>query len=410
MNPACVKRPVTTFTNLLLGISFAAALLPMNANAAEGKGRPQVIEAHVDYATGTTPELTIIGSNLCPQETQDELQVLFAEEPLNTVNCAMLGDLQDPLDMLTANLADDLPAGDYHIQIIVNSRKKHQSAQFYLTLGAVGPQGESGLQGPQGLPGLQGPAGVPGQAGPQGLPGINGEAGATGPTGPSGQSLLAGMVCANNQYLAGFQASGELLCKTLPTIAGPTPDMVDPDFIGSCFNFSNDTETNIVGIDWFDACIKPNASQLRLLVKDAFGNTVYDQTANIDASWSEDAITSSAGLTSQHNTAAHDRALWFPNNDKMVIMSKHAQSTTGCFSSYANGYGIVVYGPFGNANNGIRLMLMGYEHGISGGRRSLSGWTSANELSYAQESNLGTCSSAAMAASALPGSAAIFVD
>jgi hypothetical protein len=128
--------------------------------------------------------------------------------------------------------------------------------------------------------------------------------------------------------------------------------------------------------------MKPNASQLRLLVKDAFGNTVYDQTADFTAPWSEDVITSSAGLTSQHITTAHDRILWLPNNDEVVIISKRAQSNSGCFSSYANGYGIVVCQAFGSNNRDIRLMLTGHEHG----------------------------SSATMAASALTGSAAFFVD
>jgi hypothetical protein len=47
---------------------------------------------------------------------------------------------------------------------------------------------------------------------------------------------------------------------------------------------------------------------------------------------------------------------------------------------------------------------------VSGGRRSISGWKQSNELSYSSTGSLGSCSAPAMAAAALNGSAAIFVQ
>ena len=52
----------------------------------------------------------------------------------------------------------------------------HRTAQFHVTIGAVGPQGPAGLNGPQGPQGTAGPAGpmgLPGLPGPQGPPGLS---------------------------------------------------------------------------------------------------------------------------------------------------------------------------------------------------------------------------------------------
>jgi len=77
-------------------------------------------------------------------------------------------------------------AGSYRL-IIANSGGA--SATFYVTYGAVGPQGikgSTGAMGPIGLTGATGATGGTGLQGPIGLTGAQGAAGAAGPQGPAG--------------------------------------------------------------------------------------------------------------------------------------------------------------------------------------------------------------------------------
>ena len=398
-----------------------------------------IFEAHVSH-DHAIPEVVILGEHLCAKPHNETLGVLLGTVPLTNVNCSLLGSLDQPLDVVTADITHNPPAGDYLLELewsngkskktkkSKKSKKPKNAVEFMLTLGSVGPQGEQGVtgetgpqgeqgitgetgtQGAQGISGQHGTDGSPGEAGQSGPPGADGVEGPAGTDGASAIIELAGLSCPENNYLAGFQFTGELLCRPLPTGLPSTPPGLDPDFVGSCFNFSNDSSVNLNDNDWFDDCIKPGATSLRILVKDSGGVVVYDQSASIAADWTTSAITSTAGNGSQHSTAAHDRSLTMANMDNMVIMSKTAKSTTGCFSSFANGYGIVIYTPQGSGISGMRLMLMGYEHGVSGGRRSISGWSESNELSYSSTGSLGSCSGQAMTAAALNGSAAIFVQ
>jgi hypothetical protein len=398
-----------------------------------------IFEAHVNH-DHAIPEVVILGEHLCAKPHNETLGVLLGTVPLTNVNCSLLGSLGQPLDVVTADITHNPPAGDYLLELEWSngkskkskksgkSKKSKNAVEFMLTLGSVGPQGEqgvtgeTGIQGQQGITGETGTQGAQGISGQDGTDGSRGEAGQSGPPGadgidgPAGTDgasaiiELAGFSCPENNYLAGFQFTGELLCRPLPEGLPSTPPGIDPDFVGSCFNFSNDSSVNLNDNDWLDDCIKPGATSLRILVKDSGGVVVYDQSAGIAADWTTSAMTSTAGIASQHRTAAHDRSLTMGNMDKMLIMSKSAKSTTGCFSSFANGYGILIYTPQGSGIQGMRLMLMGYEHGVSGGRRSLSGWKQSNELSYSSTGSLGSCSSQAMADAALNGSAAIFVQ
>jgi hypothetical protein len=398
-----------------------------------------IFEAHVNH-DHAIPEVVILGEHLCAKPHNETLGVLLGTVPLTNVNCSLLGSLGQPLDVVTADITHNPPAGDYLLELEWSngkskkskksgkSKKSKNAVEFMLTLGSVGPQGEqgvtgeTGIQGQQGITGETGTQGAQGISGQDGTDGSRGEAGQSGPPGadgidgPAGTDgasaiiELAGFSCPENNYLAGFQFTGELLCRPLPEGLPSTPPGIDPDFVGSCFNFSNDSSVNLNDNDWLDDCIKPGATSLRILVKDSGGVVVYDQSAGIAADWTTSAMTSTAGIASQHRTAAHDRSLTMGNMDKMLIMSKSAKSTTGCFSSFANGYGILIYTPQGSGIQGMRLMLMGYEHGVSGGRRSLSGWKQSNELSYSSTGSLGSCSSQAMSDAALNGSAAIFVQ
>jgi len=91
-----------------------------------------------------------------------------------------LGDYPDPLLVTTASeseLIAELPiglvAGDYLLTVQTGNGTRRFDA-FNLTVGAVGPPGETGPQGDLGPQGDPGPQGPPGPPGPQGDPGPSG--------------------------------------------------------------------------------------------------------------------------------------------------------------------------------------------------------------------------------------------
>lgn len=83
--------------------------------------------------------------------------------------------------------------------------------------GPQGPKGATGAQGPKGATGAQGVQGPRGTTGPQGA---QGPRGATGPQGVPGNLALAGRSCPSGEVVAGFNATGDLICVQVAT--GPT--------------------------------------------------------------------------------------------------------------------------------------------------------------------------------------------
>ena len=445
----------------LFVIGFALLALNVYGNGSSGKsgkGRypPMIHEAHIQYLDLSIPELSIIGENLCATRHSYELEISLGSVQLTDFSCQMLGTLDQPLDVIIVPLRHSPAPGNYALKVKLATHKKGIEIQFYLAVGAIGPagiqgiQGIQGFEGPQGFHGLQGiqgtqgergvigPQGNPGPLGLMGLPGLQGaqgnqgdkgdlgargEAGHpglkgddglqgtkgnVGERGPSGIDSLASLVCPENHYLVGFQSSGALLCNLLLSAERAQSTDGDPDFEDTCFSFENTADVDITGNSWFDNCVNPAAVSLRILVKDNTGATIYDESATINHDWTENNITSTA-FAGQHIFSSHDRLLIMSNNDRMIITGKSAAPTTGCFSSYANGYGIIIYGPDGGNNEGIRLLALSYEHGILGTPRNLSGWTASNEITFSAEGELNTCNGALMTDGAQMGSLAIFV-
>ena len=76
-----------------------------------------------------------------------------------------------------------------------------------------------------------------GTVGPEGPPGPKGDTGEKGDPGPPGPTPFLGVSCPEGEVLVGFDASGQLICRTLatppvgsPTIVGtPTVDLIETD-------------------------------------------------------------------------------------------------------------------------------------------------------------------------------------
>lgn len=110
---------------------------------------------------------------------------------------------------IDALLPPGLAPGSYLLSLAFGSKANAPYDEFWITIGAAGPQGPAGKDGATGPSGPQGPQGVAGKEGatgpmgPQGLRGKDGEPGVAGPPGPQGVpgtsalslSTMAGQPC-----------------------------------------------------------------------------------------------------------------------------------------------------------------------------------------------------------------------
>jgi len=140
------------FALLLLIPAHSFALTPVGINSAS-----------INYTTHT---VTAVGSGFC---TGALPAVTFNTTRLKVTSACSAS-------VVVANLPAQA-AGSYRL-LIANSGGA--SATFYVTYGAVGPQGPQGLTGPTGATGLQGPIGLTGAQGATGAAGPQGPAGANG--------------------------------------------------------------------------------------------------------------------------------------------------------------------------------------------------------------------------------------
>src|SRR5580704_115143 len=172
-----MKRYLCVLPLLVSSLSFA--LTPVTIDSAS-----------INYTTHT---LSVVGSGFCtgalPAVTFNTTRLKVTSACSSSVVVASL-----PVQA----------AGSYRL-IIANSGGA--SATFYVTYGAVGPQGATGLTGTTGAQGIAGPQGLTGPAGaigPQGVAGVNGNDGAAGPQGPQGLVGPQGVAGTNGTNGTGF--------------------------------------------------------------------------------------------------------------------------------------------------------------------------------------------------------------
>ncbi len=185
---------------LYMGLLFAASPLAF----ADSPHDPAITEARADGGM-----LHILGLNLSgarPQVTLGTLPLSVVSMTATQIDALVPPTVVPGSYLLTVTLGKSKSGGD-------DMKDDGKSDEFWVTIGAAGPQGAQGLvgpAGPQGAQGLVGAAGSQGSAGPagtqgstgpggpQGLPGPAGAAGtggrdgATGPTGPAGSQGIAG--------------------------------------------------------------------------------------------------------------------------------------------------------------------------------------------------------------------------
>ena len=157
-------------TTKLVRLSLAALLAFTLASAVEAQSlTPTVTSATVNLIADT---ITIDGSGF----------IELRGSPLVTLGGVSLSVKSFTNETVVASLGSVTTPGTYLLKVTTLL----STAQFDITIGAVGPQGPQGPQGLQGPVGLNGPQGPPGLQGPAGAPGALGPQGPAGPQGPSG--------------------------------------------------------------------------------------------------------------------------------------------------------------------------------------------------------------------------------
>lgn len=164
------------------------AILSASAYAAPAAATPS-IEAVV--VMDDIDAIAIVGRGLPANRRDLSVHLGSVGEPGDISNACQPAT---PLTQaITCRLPGGLPpAGDYLLR--VTHARAAGTAEYALTIGAVGPQGPDGPVGPAGAVGPVGPAGPVGASGPAGPAGPAGEAGATGPVGPTGATGPQGPV------------------------------------------------------------------------------------------------------------------------------------------------------------------------------------------------------------------------
>ena len=164
------------------------------ANAAP----PVILQANV---TGTT--LKIVGTDL------------QHKEPAKHPTVVALGSVQLPTTSVTGNMVlaqvpAAIPPGSYLLTVTTGDAPSDES---WVTVGAVGPQGQTG---PKGDTGPQGPTGPNGDTGPRGPTGAQGNTGPQGPAGPAGPKGASGyqLKQASTPLAPGLIVTGTLLCDS----------------------------------------------------------------------------------------------------------------------------------------------------------------------------------------------------
>ncbi len=182
----------------LIALLHAAVAKAAPANGQQPGGHLKITQAFVDFGSNT---IVITGEDF---GFGGPLGVTFGDM---TPSCnAYLASAPQTI-ICTFGSNKIPPAGDYLLTVSTGAGQS-QSDEFYLTIGAAGPQGEQGIQG------------VKGDTGDQGIQGIQGIQGDIGIQGVKGIAHLARMAAQTGQL-------GHLSVGGDPTMGNPAHHRVD---------------------------------------------------------------------------------------------------------------------------------------------------------------------------------------
>ena len=198
MGKTTAFRAVRTVGAALLVACVTTVAITAASNDDENRRKNHlVVTAAAVDATQTT--LFVEGRNF-----KADTRVVLGSTPLGGVTVNSTGT------MVTALLPPGISAGSYLLHVSTTYGES-RTAEFEVTMGAVGPRGPRGPEGPHGAIGPMGPQGVPGPVGPMGPAGMGltftfGPDAMTGIAGTNGGSDFPMMTCPANQVAVGATA------------------------------------------------------------------------------------------------------------------------------------------------------------------------------------------------------------
>jgi len=176
-----------------------------------------------------------------------------AGKPLVTLGGVGLVVVAASATGIDALLPVDLMPGSYLLTLSASKMKRDDDRgdssryeEFWVTIGATGPQGPAGEAGPagalgatgaQGLAGPAGSQGTTGPAGPQGMQGMQGVMGPAGPVGPQGPASVTGPVSFSARSLVAtlFPADGVIwvtaTCPDYGVVTGGGHEVTSPGVV-----------------------------------------------------------------------------------------------------------------------------------------------------------------------------------
>jgi hypothetical protein len=225
-------------------LNFAASLAALSVIAVASvpawgadKNLPAIINALPEFDTNPA-QVTIAGSNFGVAKPIVMLDGIPLTVPISTSTAA------------TALLPSNLAPGTYLLTLTnTDAADAGNTAEFNLTLGAVGPKGDKGDQGPvgsQGPPGPQGLQGPQGPIGPQGFQGFTGLQGLQGIQGPAGPQGPSDVYVGTNGYVGPLNNNG---VAQIAAVALP-PGSYLIHAVVSAYNNDSDDQTGECNINY----------------------------------------------------------------------------------------------------------------------------------------------------------------
>lgn len=158
-----------------------------------------------------------------------------------------------------------------------------------------------------------------------------------------------------------------------------------------CFKFTNTVAEDLSGVDWFDACVDAEGTDVRVTLRDTNDNIVYQGTGTKVGIWNYDELTSTDHIGNQFTIFNHDRLITLDTGDFLRISGKNTNNS-GCGGDLGNGYVIMIYEGFPSTYyQEQKLLVAPYQRTVFPAPRVFGNWTPEGEISWNSGNDMSSC-------------------
>lgn len=186
-----------------------------------------------------------------------------------------------------------------------------------------------------------------------------------------------------------LQAQIDALDARLTVVETASPE----NYAGLCFSFTNTAAEDLVGGNWFDACVdavQAGGTSVRVVLRDVNDDIVYNAVGGVVGNWTYNNLTTtSTQYGYQYGPDQHDRLISLDTGHTLMITGK-AASNAGCLGDRGRGYVITVDAGDGNLYH-QKMLVTTYNRPNSTSARSFVGNTPAHEITWAGGANYNSC-------------------